>query len=162
MDARAKGASEARNEVLGDRIEVLLAQFEQQRREIAEARARVAAMTAEAWSPDRLVRVVCDASGVPKEVHLVPEAFKRSTPEKLGRAMARAARAAAALAEERSRAAFAASMDIADAAPDLPDLVPGAPGIKELFQEMLPDSSQPQAIDEDEYYRTGSYLRDGR
>ncbi|WP_225725501.1 MULTISPECIES: YbaB/EbfC family nucleoid-associated protein [unclassified Nocardia] len=169
MDASEKAALEARSEALDAEVQSMLTQFEQQQRDIAAAQAEMSQMTAEAWSSDKLVRVVCNAAGVPKEVHLAAEAFRRSTPEKLGRSMAEAAQAAAASAAERARQAFAPIAEMADAAPDLSDLVPGAPGIKDLFQSMFPQPDRqesPEPVldeeEEDEYYRNSSYLKDRR
>ncbi|MQY24283.1 YbaB/EbfC family nucleoid-associated protein [Nocardia macrotermitis] len=125
--------SSGHNEVLRDQVDSLLEVFEQQRSDLAEAQGKLAEITGEAWSSDNLVRVTANATGVPVRVHLVPEAFKRSTPEKLARSMAEAAQAAARAANARSQQAFASVTAVAGEIPDLPDLVPGAPSIKELL-----------------------------
>lgn len=126
-------ASSGDNGALRDQVDSLLEIFEQQRSELAEVQGRLAEMTGEAWSSDSLVRVTANVAGVPTHVHLAPEAFKRSTPEKLARSMTEAAQAAARAASARSQQAFASITDVAGEIPDLPDLVPGAPSIKELF-----------------------------
>ncbi|MBB5911547.1 DNA-binding protein YbaB [Nocardia transvalensis] len=156
----------ARNDALRAQVDSMLETFEQQQREVADVRSRLAATTAEAWSSDNLVRVVSNVSGVPIEVHLEPEAFKRSTPEKLGRSMAEAAQAAARAAAELSEQAVAPIQNLAGELPDLSDLVPGAPSIKDLMRSMLPEpAEEPQAPppplddeDEDEFYRNRTYL----
>ncbi|WP_405165575.1 YbaB/EbfC family nucleoid-associated protein [Nocardia sp. NBC_01499] len=168
MDASEKAGLEARSEGLGEQVQSMLATFEQQRHDFADVQAQVAKMTAEAWSSDKLVRVVSNTAGVPIEVHMVADAFRRSTPEKLGRSVAEAAQIAARLAAEQSRRAFAPITGAADKMPDLSDLVPGAPSIKDLFGSMLsksenlsPPKPKRRVLDEeeeDEYYRNRSYL----
>ncbi|MDN2501463.1 YbaB/EbfC family DNA-binding protein [Nocardia nova] len=168
-------AARARNEALRLEVDSLLATFEQQKRELADVQERLAATTAEAWSADNLVRVVANVAGVVVEVHLEPEAFKRSTPEKLGRSMAEAAQAAARRAGELSQQALAPIQEVAGDVPDLSDILPGAPSIKDLMNTLLPDpaesapaqrgSSEPGAFDdedEDDYYRNRGYLRGER
>jgi|GEM_PF-4744524 len=126
-------ASSGSNDALRDQVDSLLEIFEQQRSELADVQGRLAEITGQAWSADNLVRVTANVAGIPIQVHLVPEAFKRSTPEKLARSMTEAAQAAARAATAQSQQAFASVTDIAGDLPDLPDLVPGAPSIKELF-----------------------------
>ncbi|MEV2218703.1 hypothetical protein AB0E01_02350 [Nocardia vinacea] len=58
-----------------------------------------------------------NAAGVPLEVHVEPEAFKRSTPEKLGRSITDAVQAAAAQAHELSQQAVAPIEAVAGAVP---------------------------------------------
>ena len=159
----------ARNDILREQVDSMLAAFDQQRRELADAQSRLTSTTGEAWSSDNLVRVVSNVAGVPLEVHLAPEAFKRSTPEKLGRSIAEAAQAAARTAAEKSRQALAPIEEIAGTLPDLSDLVPGAPGIKDLVRSMLPEpaarppsATPPSDEDDEQYYRNRSYLEDRR
>ncbi|WP_227984233.1 YbaB/EbfC family nucleoid-associated protein [Nocardia spumae] len=163
-------AARARNEALRLQVDSLLETFEQQRRELAEVQRQLAETTAEAWSSDGLVRVVANVAGVVLEVHLIPEAFKRSTPDKLGKSMAEAAQAAARQAAELSQRAFAPIQDVAGDVPDLSDIVPGAPSLKDLMSTLLPDPAAPGADerpeppafddeDEDDYYRNRGYLQ---
>lgn len=125
--------SSGRNDALRDQVDSLLEIFERQRSELADVQSRLGEITGEAWSSDNLVRVTANVAGVPMRVHLVPEAFKRSTPEKLAHSMAEAAQAAARAANAQSQQAFASVTAVAGDIPDLPDLVPGAPSIKELL-----------------------------
>ncbi|WP_431957702.1 YbaB/EbfC family nucleoid-associated protein [Nocardia lijiangensis] len=162
-----RAAQLARNEALRGEVDDLLEVFEQQRRELAETQARLAATTVTAWSSDNLVRVTSNTAGVPVEVHIEPDAFKRSTPQKLGAAMTEATQAAARLATEEAQRAFGAFEQVGHAIPDLPDLVPGAPSIKDLVNSFFPEPAsvdaapQPAELDEeaeDEYYRNRGYL----
>jgi DNA-binding protein YbaB len=132
MSGEHQGSS-GHNDALRDQVDSLLEVFEQQRSELAEVQGRLAEITGEAWSSDSLVRVTANVAGIPVQVHLVPEAFKRSTPEKLARSVTEAAQAAARAATAQSQRAFASVTDMAGDLPDLPDLVPGAPSIKELL-----------------------------
>ncbi|MGK8524496.1 YbaB/EbfC family nucleoid-associated protein [Nocardia asteroides] len=145
----------------------LLELFEQQRRDLAEAQSALASTTVTAWSSNNLIRVVSNAAGVPVEVHVEPEAFKRSTPEKLGHSITEAAQAAARMALEATKQAVAPLQASADEIPDLSDLVPGAPSIRDLVRTMFPEPptaqrepASPDEESEDEYYRNRAYLRD--
>lgn len=95
-----RASARARNDALRADVGELLATFEQQRRGLAEAQVRPATMTVTVWSADNLVRVEPNTAGVPVQVHLEPEAFKRSTPEKLGRSITEAVQSAARQAAE--------------------------------------------------------------
>ncbi|GAB2709055.1 YbaB/EbfC family nucleoid-associated protein [Nocardia thraciensis] len=168
MSNSEQEADRARNAELRDQVDSMLVTFEQERRELSEVQARLAATTGEAWSSDNLVRVVSNVSGIPIEVHLTPESFKRSTPERLGRSVAEAAQAAARAAADRSEQATAHLQAAADRLPDLPDIVPGAPSIKDVMRSLVPEPAEappPPPIDdeeEDDYYRSRSYLDDRR
>ncbi|MEV0250468.1 YbaB/EbfC family nucleoid-associated protein [Nocardia sp. NPDC050712] len=163
-------ALRARNDALRGEVDALLATFEEQQREFAAAQERLATATVTAWSADNLIRVTANSAGVPTEVHVEPEAFKRSTPEKLGHSITEATQAAAKLAGEEARRAFGAVERLGADIPDLPDLVPGAPSIKDLVRTLLePESerAEPQPAeldpeDEAEYYRNRTYLEGGK
>ncbi|RJO71463.1 YbaB/EbfC family DNA-binding protein [Nocardia panacis] len=151
--------------MLRDQVDTLLETFEQQRRDLDAARVKLSAARVKATSSDNLVEVVCGANGVPIEVNLVSEAFKRSTPEKLGRSIIEATQAAAAAAGQLTKELFAPIVTAADDIPDLPDLIPGAPSIRGLFD--APSEPEPTAtqknwspVEEDEYYRERSYLKE--
>ncbi|MEV6274071.1 YbaB/EbfC family nucleoid-associated protein [Nocardia sp. NPDC051832] len=162
-------ALRARNDALRGEVDSLLATFEQQQREFAAAQARLATATVTAWSTDKLIRVTANSAGVPIEVHVDPEAFKRTTPEKLGGSITEATQAAAKLAGEEAQRAFGSVEQLGTDIPDLSDLVPGAPSIKDLVRQLLPDPeaapaapAEPHPEDEDEYYRNRTYLEGGQ
>ncbi|MBF6165064.1 YbaB/EbfC family nucleoid-associated protein [Streptomyces gardneri] len=162
-----RDATQPSTDALRDQVDSLLEVFEQQRRDLADAQSAIASTTVTAWSSDNLIRVVSNAAGVPVEVHVEPEAFKRSTPDKLGHSITEAVQAAARLALEATRQAVAPIEASGEGIPDLSDLVPGAPSIRDLVRTMFPEPPTPQnepaTLDEeseDEYYRNRSYLRD--
>ncbi|MGQ4599495.1 YbaB/EbfC family nucleoid-associated protein [Nocardia sp. R6R-6] len=167
VEDRGRDATQEHNKALRDQIDSLLEVFEQQRNDLAEAQSTLATTTVTAWSSNNLIRVVSNAAGVPVEVHVEPEAFKRSTPEKLGHSITEAVQAAARLALEATQQAVAPVQASAGGIPDLSDLVPGAPSIRDLVRTMFPEppaaQDEPESPDdesEDEYYRNRSYLRD--
>jgi len=73
----------------------MLEGYEEQMESIAEARDKLAVSTTQAWSSDNLVRVTSNAAGVPIEVWIDPQAYKRLTPQKLGSSVTEASQAAA-------------------------------------------------------------------
>ncbi|MEV6259050.1 YbaB/EbfC family nucleoid-associated protein [Nocardia sp. NPDC051911] len=162
LDAHSSG--------LGQQVGSMLEQLQRQREGFVAAQSRLSSATAEAWSSDRLVRVVSNIAGIPIEVHVVPEAFKRSTPEKLGRSVTEAAQLAARLVAERAQQALGPIEQLVDGMPDLPDLIPGAPSVKDLFKSVVPRPPSPTPSkpkrprvdddDEDEYFRNASYLEE--
>ncbi|CAM4390269.1 YbaB/EbfC family nucleoid-associated protein [Nocardia ninae] len=171
MEDSGREAMRARNDSLRDQVDSLLETFDQQRRNLAEAQATLATATVTARSSDNLIRVVSNAAGVPVEVHVEPDAFKRSTPEKLGRSITEAVQSAARQALEATQQAVAPIEAAADGIPDLSDLIPGAPNIRQLVRSMFPEpltqevttAAEPMPLDEeaeDEYYRNRSYLQD--
>ncbi|MBF6300262.1 YbaB/EbfC family nucleoid-associated protein [Nocardia amamiensis] len=167
MQDSGRDATQPSTDALRDQVDSLREVFEQQRRDLAEAQSTLASTTVTAWSSNNLIRVVSNAAGVPVEVHVDPEAFKRSTPEKLGQSITEAVQAAARLAVEATQQAVAPLEASAGEIPDLSDLVPGAPSIRDLVRTMFPEPSAAQdetaPLDEeseDEYYRNRSYLRD--
>lgn len=155
--------------VLRDSVEELLSTLERQRQAMAEVRQRLAASTVSVWSADNLVRVDANTAGIPVQVHLAPEAFKRSTPEKLGRSILEAVQQAARQANDLAREAWAPVQEMAGEIPDLPDIAPGMPSIRSLTADLFPDpvteAEPPTPMnreEEDEFYRTRGYLEGGR
>ncbi|MEU1982666.1 YbaB/EbfC family nucleoid-associated protein [Nocardia sp. NPDC019395] len=164
-----RAATQAASEVLRESVDELLVTFERQRAEMAEVGRRLAATTVTAWSSDNLVRVDANTAGIPVDVHLTAEAFKRSTPEKLGRSILEAVQKAARQAGEVSQQAWAPVAALAGDVPDLPDIAPGMPSIKSLVDTLFPDPvTEPAPAepmndeDEDEYFRNRSYLDGGK
>ncbi|GGL04076.1 YbaB/EbfC family nucleoid-associated protein [Nocardia jinanensis] len=169
MSSDDRAATRAATGMLRDSVDQLLSTFERQREAMAEVRQRLAATTVSVWSADNLVRIDANTAGVPVEVHLTPEAFKRSTPEKLGRSILEAVQQAARQAGDLSREAWAPIQEMAGEIPDLPDIAPGMPSIKTLTGELFPDpvtEAEPAAPmgreEEDEFYRNRDYLEGGR
>ncbi len=169
MGIEDRAATQAAGEILRESVDELMATFERQRAEMAEVEQRLAATTVTAWSADNLVRVDANTAGVPVDVRLTPEAFKRSTPEKLGRSILEAVQSAARQATEVSRQAWAPLTELAGDIPDLPDIAPGMPSIKSVVDNLFPDPvtdpvpAEPMNDeDEDEYFRNRGYLDSGK
>ncbi|MFC4377517.1 YbaB/EbfC family nucleoid-associated protein [Nocardia halotolerans] len=160
----------ARNEALRDQVDSLMRSYTEQRDKLAEVHRQQAAERVSAWSGDNLVEVVTNAAGIPIEVRVEPEAFKRSTPAKLAQSMLEASQICARLAAERSQQTLAPFLNTGSDLPDLSDLVPGAPSIRGLVESMIPkppeQAPQPQAPsdgshddeEEDDYFRNQRYL----
>lgn len=128
----------------------MLSALERQQQHMLDASERVSTISARSWSADGLVRVTVNAAGIPTEVHLDPESFKRSRPDRLGVSMAQAAQAAARQAALLVQEAIAPIQQIAGQLPDLPDLVPGAPSLRELLNPLQPQAETPESMPDDE------------
>ena len=85
MDSFEQDQLRARTDAFQGQVDTMLAGYEQQLRDIADARDTLAAATALGWSSDNLVRA--NSAGVPIDVWIDPGVFKRSTPERLGASM---------------------------------------------------------------------------
>lgn len=158
MADEVPGAARAGNDALRTQVESMLESYEQQRSALVAAQQR-AVEPVTVWSPDNLVRVTATVAGV-VEVHLEPEAFKRSTPATLGPAITAALREAASRAAAQQAEALAPLTELP--LPDLPDLVPGAPSTADVLAQLSRTASEadPAPIeDEDEYFRNQGYLR---
>lgn len=134
------------NTALRAQVDVMLEGLQAQTEAFAAAQGAVADTTAQAQSPDGLVRVTVDAAGAVRSVVVAPTAFTRTTPERLAESFTAAAHAAT--AEARARVAelvepvtaFAASL------PDLADLVPGAPSMRGLFPTVATEFTAPTSM----------------
>ncbi|WP_280339872.1 YbaB/EbfC family nucleoid-associated protein [Nocardia neocaledoniensis] len=158
----------AANAALRAQIDGMLESFDAEKSALIEAQARATELVT-VWSADGLVRVSGTVAGV-SEVHIEPDAFKRSTPDSLGRSVTAAITelaARAALAQQEALAPLTADV------PDLPDLIPGVPSMKDLIARLTPPppptpdpvAEAPRGLVEDsddeegDYFRNRSYLR---
>ena len=80
--------TQASNNALRAQIDAMLDTFTAEKSALLDARSRAGRLVT-AWSADNLVRVSGTIAGV-SEVHIEPDAFKRSTPESLGRSVTEA------------------------------------------------------------------------
>ncbi|MGM7644005.1 YbaB/EbfC family nucleoid-associated protein [Nocardia sp. JW2] len=157
----------AENNALRAQIDSMLEMFASEKSALLGMQARAAELVS-VWSEDGLVRASGNIAGV-SEVHIEPDAFKRSTPESLGRSVTEAL---GELARQTARTQEEALSPISAAMPDLSDLVPGAPSIKELMAQLAPPppptpepvAEAPRSLvddedDEDGYFRNRNYLR---
>ncbi|MEV0252100.1 YbaB/EbfC family nucleoid-associated protein [Nocardia sp. NPDC050712] len=135
----------------------MLATYEQQLRDIANARAALAASTAQGWSDDNMVRVTTNSAGVPVEVWVDPGAFKRSTPEKLADSFLQAAQFAARSARSEMDALLAPVTAAAAEFTPQEQLYEELPFIGAPVGDILPSPPEPPVsappsapVDEDE------------
>ncbi|WP_278261845.1 YbaB/EbfC family nucleoid-associated protein [Nocardia sp. AG03] len=150
------------NAALRSQIDQMLDAYQRDSAALLAAQSK-AAEPVTRWSDDNLVRVTANAGGV-IEVHVEPEAFRRSTPEKLGAAITATIHAAQQSVAQGQEQALAPLTELAAELPDLPDLIPGAPNTKDLMAQFRtpPETTPPPAApidDEDEYFRNRGYLR---
>lgn len=158
-------ATRAGNAALRSQIESMLDSYERDTTALRDAQHR-AAEPVTVWSPDNLVRVTATIAGV-VEVHIEAEAFKISTPQRLGASITATVQEAARTAAAGLEQAMAPWTALAESMPDLPDLIPGAPSTKDLLAELTPpppDQVAPPPLDggdedEDDYFRNQGYLR---
>lgn len=161
---------QVRNDLLRVELDGLLESFAQQRERLGEVQSRLMSTTVTGRSADSMVTVDSNVAGIPVDVRLDPAAFKRSTPDNLARSVLEAVQAAAQQANEATQQATAPFQAMAAEVPDLHDLIPGAPSVKDLFANLSappatehPDTRlDPSEEDEDEYYRSRSYLNRDR
>ncbi|MET9210752.1 MULTISPECIES: hypothetical protein [Mycobacteriales] len=103
-------------------------------------------------------------------MHIEPDAFKRSTPDSLGRSITEAITAMRIAVTQLQEQAMAPIANLTGQLPDLPDLVPGAVSVKDLIAQLTspPAETEPEAPrrlvedsddDEGDYFRNRSYLR---
>ncbi|MEV0853948.1 YbaB/EbfC family DNA-binding protein [Nocardia fluminea] len=163
--------TQASNNALRAQIDSLLDTFTAEKSALIDARSRATQLVT-AWSADGLVRASGTVAGI-SEVHIEPDAFKRSTPESLGRSVTEAIASVAAQAAETQQLALAPLSDLSADMPDLPDLIPGAPSMKDLIDELTPPpppapepvTDSPHSLvddtddEEGEYFRNRGYLR---
>ncbi|MBW0273161.1 hypothetical protein ATM97_24050 [Nocardia sp. MH4] len=158
----------AANDALRAQIDAMLDSFTADKSALLDAQAR-ATEAVSAWSADNLVRVTGTIAGV-SEVHIEPDAFKRSTPDSLGRSITEAITAMTIEVRQIQEQAMAPITDLAGQFPDLPDLVPGAVSVKDLIAQLTSppateDPEPPRRLvedsddDEGDYFRNRSYLR---
>ncbi|MGW6423922.1 YbaB/EbfC family nucleoid-associated protein [Nocardia sp. NPDC055053] len=157
----------AANDALRAQIDSMLDSFTAEKSALLDAQSR-ATEPVSVWSADNLVRVSGTVTGV-SEVHIAPEAFKRATPESLGRSVTEAI---ASMTAEAARVQEQALAPLTSGMPDLPDLIPGAPSMKDLIAQLTPPPppepepvAEPRRLVEDtddeegDYFRSRGYLR---
>lgn len=161
MSEHAPDPTRASTTALRARIESMLESYERESTALVAAQQR-AVEPVTVWSADNLVRVTASVAGV-VEVHLEPEAFKRSTPATLGATVTATLQEASRQATARQTEVLAPLTALADALPDLPDLIPGAPATKDLAARLAPPPPEnvrvEDAEDEDDYFHNRDYLR---
>ncbi|WP_305092544.1 YbaB/EbfC family nucleoid-associated protein [Prescottella sp. R16] len=153
----ARGHHRSRNTELRAQVDDMLGVLQAQTEALAEAQGAVAGLTATAESPDGSVRVTVDAAGAVRSVSIAPDAFGRTTPERLAASVTAASVVAAADARERVAQLLAPVAAAAASLPDLSDIVDGAPSLRNLVPtvatEFAPSGSTvPDAGADDDLY----------
>ncbi|BAH54513.1 YbaB/EbfC family nucleoid-associated protein [Rhodococcus opacus] len=154
-----------REQELQGQIDSMLTTLDRQTQDLHAAQHQVAQLRVSGTSADGLVQVVVNSVGGVVEVHLAPDAFRRSTPESLGRAMTDAARRAGEAAHAESMRIMGSIVSATETVPDLPDLVPGAPSLRDFLPPLEPDvrvlPADPDPDDRDDGQWNRPLLRDG-
>ncbi|WP_227998120.1 YbaB/EbfC family nucleoid-associated protein [Nocardia australiensis] len=101
MSSAELNALQSWTDTMSGQVQHMTEVYERQLQQFGETKTELAKLTVQGWSQDQLVRVTANSAGVPLEVWVAPEAFKRSNPERLGAAMTEAAQAAARAAKEQ-------------------------------------------------------------
>ncbi|MDV7089259.1 hypothetical protein GXW84_09120 [Rhodococcus sp. IEGM 248] len=152
-----------REHELQNQIDSMLATLDRQTQDLHAAQQQVAQLRVSGALADGLVQVVVNSVGGVVDVHLAPDAFRRSTPESLGRAMTEAARRAGEAAHTESMRIMGSIVDATETLPDLPDLVPGAPSLRDFLPRLEPDvgGGEPDPDNPDDARWNRPVLRDG-
>lgn len=153
------------NSALQAQVDSLLDGLRTQTEALAAAQGAVASASAQAESPDGLVRVTVDAAGAVVAVDVEPSAFARTTPARLAESVTAAARAATEDVRSRVAEIMAPVTALAADMPDLSDFVPGAPSLRNLVPtvatEFTPETpSRPDPEDDDVHDWRAPILRE--
>ncbi|WP_194817499.1 YbaB/EbfC family nucleoid-associated protein [Nocardia sp. XZ_19_385] len=136
----------ARTDALQGQVDTMLSTYEQQLRDIANARDALAASTSEGWSDDNMIRVTTNAAGVPVEVFVDPGAFKRSTPEQLAASFLQASQVAAHSAKSAMDTLLAPVTAAAAEFTPPEQFYEELPFIGEPIGDILPSPPEPAAV----------------
>jgi DNA-binding protein YbaB len=128
---------EARNAAMREQVDSLMSELHRKTAEVREAQARAMAITASATSPDGSVTASVDSAGALTSLEFSPNAFERTTPDKLARVatetvIAAVAKSRTELNEVLSAAQQGPSIDLSEMLPGVPslaDLIPPAPPV---------------------------------
>ncbi|MEV0032772.1 YbaB/EbfC family nucleoid-associated protein [Nocardia sp. NPDC050793] len=116
-----------------------LTAFERQQAALPDVVAQLAALRSQASSVDGLVTVTVNAAGIVVDVQLAADAFRRSSPAKLGRSIAEAAARSAHLAQQQSAAVTEPLLAATSDLPDVSELIPGAESLRDLRESLMRD-----------------------
>jgi DNA-binding protein YbaB len=144
-----------RQAALRANVDGLLAQFEERTAQLHAAQRAAAALTATRTSPDRLVRVTVDATGMLTDLHIAATAYEHTRPDTLARTIAEVIRQAT--GQVRTQAADL-MRPLTEGLPDLSDLVPGAPSRADALPGIPADPPRPPVSTEDDM--PASWMKD--
>jgi len=128
---------EARNAAMREQVDSLMSELHRKTAEVREAQAKAMAITATAISQDGSVKASVDSAGALTSLEFSPNAFERTTPDKLARVatetvIAAIAKSRTELNEVLSEAQQGPSIDLSEMLPGVPslaDLIPQAPPV---------------------------------
>lgn len=146
---------EARNAAMREQVDSLMSELHRKTAELREAQAKAMAITATAVSKDGRVKASVDSSGALTSLEFSPNAFERTTPDKLARVATETVIAAIA----KSRTELNEVLAPAQEGPsiDLSEMLPGVPSLADLIPKPPPvptaSSSSPpprRPVDDDD------------
>jgi DNA-binding protein YbaB len=148
---------EARNAAMREQVDSLMSELHRKTAEVREAQARAMAITASATSPDGSVTASVDSAGALTSLEFSPNAFERTTPDKLARVatetvIAAVAKSRTELNEVLSAAQQGPSIDLSEMLPGVPslaDLIPPAPPVPTPPAQQQPPRRRPADDDEE-------------
>jgi DNA-binding protein YbaB len=143
-DERAR--LDARSAQLRTRVDDLLGQFTERTAQLRAAQQAAAALTATLTSPDELVRVTVDATGMLTDLHIDRSAFERTTPDQLAHTISDVVRRATTDVRRRSADLL---RPLTEGLPDLADLADGAPSLSDMLPK-IPDYPAPEPPTDDD------------
>ncbi|WP_158844606.1 YbaB/EbfC family nucleoid-associated protein [Saccharothrix deserti] len=133
---------EARNAAMREQVDSLLAELQKKTAELRETQAQAMAITATAVSKDGSVRATVDSAGALTSLEFSPNAFERSTPDKLARLATETVQQAIAKARTELNEVLAPAQQ--GASIDLSEMLPGVPSLADLIPKP-PVVPQPSA-----------------
>jgi len=135
---------DARSAVMREKVVDLLDQFQERTTRLREAQQAAAALTATLTSPDGVVRVTVDATGMLTELSLAATAFDHTRPDALASTISDLVRQATMRVR---RQAAELMRPLTEGLPELPDLVEGAPSLTEMLPK-IPDYPAPAGVND--------------
>src|SRR5947209_19173886 len=124
---------EARNAAMRDKVDDLLDTYRKQTARLQEAQQARSALSARLTSPDGLVEVTVDASGMLTGLKIAPSAFERTRPEALSRTILDLTRRGVTQIRQQANELM---KPLTEGLPDLSDLVSGAPSLAALVPKL--------------------------
>jgi len=132
---------EARNAAMREQVDSLMSELHRKTAEVREAQAKAMAITASATSRDGSVTARVDSAGALTSLEFSPNAFERTTPDKLARVATETVIAAIA----KSRTELNDVLSSAQEGPsiDLSEMLPGVPSLASLIPQPPPVPTPP-------------------
>ncbi|PRY43686.1 YbaB/EbfC family nucleoid-associated protein [Umezawaea tangerina] len=148
---------EARNAAMREQVDSLMSELHRKTAEMREAQAKAVAITASATSQDGSVTARVDSSGALTSLEFSPNAFERSTPDKLARVatetvIAAIAKSRTELNEVLADAQQGSSIDLSEMLPGVPslaDLIPPVPPVPQPASQAPRRPARPADDDEE-------------